>query len=453
MTGSPHANHRSARSPRRTPEEHARDNPIAGPQTGTTRSAPSVPASVGVSGRHNEPGSRPACACPAQPPSKAGGEGPRGGEKHPGVGKADWSTESNQTRRGAAHHAGPRGTPERHATGHNHGTGRGAQKKRPLGAANPDSARHPRNLMAPEAEPSNTQTDEGRPPRRPPAARGARGTEGKQRRRDPQEAEKHKRSGDEGKACPGDKTPRRGSSGGDQAAGAAAPWTGTSRDKWRAGTHERSNQGGTRRRSRRHPGLDNPGTSGRGRPGLEHPGRSKQQEPPPPGLVHPGARGRRRPGSDHPGQNKKERPQPRGTQTAREKWPAAQGKIVQGGSSRRSPRPLDRSGSNTKDQDHARGEHRSRAEEEAGEKQRSRDVAGPRGSGEAVQRERPRGCGEAEMRTRPRRRRETKTWKRPKEKQRSTPEDEGGGKRRSGHRDEAKEKPRGSQEEGPDEKQ
>ena len=43
------------------------------------------------------------------------------------------------------------------------------------------------------------------------------------------------------------------------------------------------------------------------------------------------------------------------TQTAGEKGPAAQGKNVQGGTSGRSPRPLDRSGSNTKD--HARGEH------------------------------------------------------------------------------------------------
>ena len=75
VTGSTHANHRSARSPRPTPEGPARDNPIAGRRTGTTRSKPSAPASAGASGRHNEPCSRPASACPAQPPSGAPGLG------------------------------------------------------------------------------------------------------------------------------------------------------------------------------------------------------------------------------------------------------------------------------------------------------------------------------------------------------------------------------------------
>ena len=65
VTGSTNAKHRSASSPRRTPEGPARDNPIAGPQTGTTQSESSAAASAGASGRHNEPGSRPASACPA----------------------------------------------------------------------------------------------------------------------------------------------------------------------------------------------------------------------------------------------------------------------------------------------------------------------------------------------------------------------------------------------------
>ena len=68
MTGSTHANHRSARSPGPTPEGPARDNPIAGPRMGTTRSEPSAPASAGASGRHKEPVSQLASACPAQPP-------------------------------------------------------------------------------------------------------------------------------------------------------------------------------------------------------------------------------------------------------------------------------------------------------------------------------------------------------------------------------------------------
>ena len=163
MTGSTHANHRSARSPRTAPEGPARDNPIAGPRTGTTRSEPIVPASAGASGRHNEPGSRQASACPAQPPSKAGGPSPRGGERHHGIGKADRSTESDRTGRGAAHHAGPRGTPERHAAGHNQGTRTGAKPQRLPGAANPESAPNRHRTTAQEQVPSNTSR---RPARR-----------------------------------------------------------------------------------------------------------------------------------------------------------------------------------------------------------------------------------------------------------------------------------------------
>ena len=106
MTGSTHDNHRSACSPRPTPEGPARDNPIAGPRTGTTRSEPSAPATAGTSGRQKEPGSRPASACPAQPPSKAGGASPRGRERHHGVGGADRSTERDRTGQGAAHQSG-----------------------------------------------------------------------------------------------------------------------------------------------------------------------------------------------------------------------------------------------------------------------------------------------------------------------------------------------------------
>ena len=103
----PHTpNHHSARSPRPKPEGPARDNPIAGPRTGTTRSALSALASAGASGRHNEPGSRPTSTCPAQPSSKAGGDSPRGGGRHHGDRKADRSTESDRTGRGAAHQRG-----------------------------------------------------------------------------------------------------------------------------------------------------------------------------------------------------------------------------------------------------------------------------------------------------------------------------------------------------------
>ena len=163
VTGSTHANHRSARSPRPTPEGPARDNPIAGPRAGTTRSEPSAPASAGASGRHIEPGSLPASACPAQSPSKAGGAGPQAGERHHGVGKADRSTRSDRTGQGAAHHAGPRGTPERHAAGHNQGTGTGAKQRRPPGAADPECAHNTQRATARGQMPSKTSR---RPDRR-----------------------------------------------------------------------------------------------------------------------------------------------------------------------------------------------------------------------------------------------------------------------------------------------
>ena len=163
MTGSTHANHRSARSPKPTPEGPARDNPIAEPRTGTTRSDPSAPASAGASGRHKEPGSRPASACPAQPPSKAGGTSPGGWERHHGDGKADRSTDSDRTKQGAAHHAGPRGTPERHAAGHNQGARTGAKQRRPPGATKQESTHNTQRTTAHEQVPGNSQPTHHKP--------------------------------------------------------------------------------------------------------------------------------------------------------------------------------------------------------------------------------------------------------------------------------------------------
>ena len=51
--------HRGVRTPRPTPEGPAINNPIAGTQTGTTRSQLSAAACAAASGRHKEPGSRP----------------------------------------------------------------------------------------------------------------------------------------------------------------------------------------------------------------------------------------------------------------------------------------------------------------------------------------------------------------------------------------------------------
>ena len=163
VNGSTHANHRSAGSPRPTPEGPARNNPIVGPRTGTTRSELSAPASAGANGRHKEPGSGPAFACPAQPPSKVGGASFWGGERHHGDRKAYRRTESDRTGRGAAHHAGPRGTPERHAAGQYHGTQTGARQRRPPSATNPESAHNTQRTTAHEQVPGNSQPTHHKP--------------------------------------------------------------------------------------------------------------------------------------------------------------------------------------------------------------------------------------------------------------------------------------------------
>ena len=153
VTGSTHANHRSARSPRTRPDGPATDNPIAGPRTGTMRSEPSAPSST----------------CPAQPPSKSAGDSPRGGERHQGNRTADRSTESDRTGRGAAHHAGPRGTPERHAAGHNQGTRTGAKQQRPPDAADPEKAHNTQRTTAQEQVPGNPSCRSDRGVRAPAA--------------------------------------------------------------------------------------------------------------------------------------------------------------------------------------------------------------------------------------------------------------------------------------------
>ena len=144
--------------------------PLRGPERVRRGAESSVPASAGASGRHNEPGSRPASACPAQPPSIAGGPSPRGGERHLRVGKADRSTESDRTGRDAAHHAGPPGKPERHAAGHNQSTRTGAKPQRRPGAAHPESAHNTHRTTAQEQVPSNTSR---RPDGRVRAPRGS----------------------------------------------------------------------------------------------------------------------------------------------------------------------------------------------------------------------------------------------------------------------------------------
>ena len=157
MTGSTHANHRTVRSPRPTPEGPARDNPIAGPRTGTTgASPPPLPRQRPRAGTKSPVLGRPPRALRRRPVNP--------GAQAPGVHKgttvsgqptgAPEATGPDEARRTIA---GVPGTPERHATGHNQGTRTGAKQQRPPGAANLDSAHNPEQTTAQEQVPGDTQ--------------------------------------------------------------------------------------------------------------------------------------------------------------------------------------------------------------------------------------------------------------------------------------------------------
>ena len=111
VTGSIHTNHRSARSPRPTPEGPTRDNPMVGPERLQREAGPAAlprrgPAAGTMSPVHGRP-----WRAPRSHPVKR----PRAGERHHGVEKADRSTgatgpdEARRTTPG--HEARHRGTP------------------------------------------------------------------------------------------------------------------------------------------------------------------------------------------------------------------------------------------------------------------------------------------------------------------------------------------------------
>ena len=162
VTGSTHANHRSARSPRPMPEGPARDNPIAGPRTGTTRSEPSASSRRGPAAGTKSPVLGRPPRAPRSRPVKPGAQAPGVGKGTTATGKPTGAP-SHRTGRGAAHHTGPRGTPERHAAGHNQATRTGAKQRRPPGATNPESAHNTQRTTAHEQVPGNSQPKHHKP--------------------------------------------------------------------------------------------------------------------------------------------------------------------------------------------------------------------------------------------------------------------------------------------------
>ena len=69
--------------------------------------------------------------------------------------------------------------------------------------------------------------------------------------------------------------------------------------------------------------------------------RIKQQEPPPPGLDHPGTSKALTPRTGSSGAEQERAATTPGTGSSGEKWPDALGRMVQKGSSMRSPNPPD----------------------------------------------------------------------------------------------------------------
>ena len=109
MTHTP--NHLSERSPMPTLEGPSRDNPTAGPETGTMWRELSSRAAAGASGTQLDPGSKPPSTCPEQAPMKSRGakhpvgEGTMGTGKPTGALGATGPDEPQQTK------AGRQGTP------------------------------------------------------------------------------------------------------------------------------------------------------------------------------------------------------------------------------------------------------------------------------------------------------------------------------------------------------
>ena len=157
MTRSTQANHCTARSPRPQPEGPAGDNFIAGPRTGTTRgSPPPLPRQRPQAGTKSPVLGRPPRA-PRSRPANPGAQAPGVRKGNMASGQptgAPTATGLDEARRTSAE---PRGTPERHAAGHNQGTRTGAKQQRPLGAANPSTTHNPQRTTAQEQVPGETQ--------------------------------------------------------------------------------------------------------------------------------------------------------------------------------------------------------------------------------------------------------------------------------------------------------
>ena len=157
VTGSTHANNRSARSPRPKPEGPARDDPPRGLEQVRRGACPApLPLQGPAAGTKSPVLGRPQRA-PRSHPVEPGattpgmGEGTTATNKPTGTPRATGPDESRHT------NAGPRGTPERHAAGHYQGTRTGANPQRPPGAANPGSAHNTQRTAAQERVPRTAE--------------------------------------------------------------------------------------------------------------------------------------------------------------------------------------------------------------------------------------------------------------------------------------------------------
>ena len=126
VTGSTHARPRQRTQPKTEAGGTRQGHHSRRPQTGTTRCAPSAPASAGASGRLKSPVLGRPPRAPRSHPIKLGATGPWVGEGTTATGRPTRGMRATGPDEARRSNAGPRGTPERHPAGHNHGTGSGA---------------------------------------------------------------------------------------------------------------------------------------------------------------------------------------------------------------------------------------------------------------------------------------------------------------------------------------
>ena len=278
MTGSTHA-----KPPQRTqPKTEARGTRQGQPHRGARNRYDAERAQRPCLGRGqrqaHETGSRPGSTCPAQPPSNAGGDSPQGAGRHHGDGKADRSTKSDRTGRGAAHQRG--------ATRHAREARRRPQPQHEdrCQATTATGCREPGKRAK---HTTNSSTGQGAKDSGAGGSRRGATTRGARKKGKKRQSSTHANASEDSKENKKHDAPDCSIQGGMKHG--TSPRIGSSGGE--PGATDTSVRGNGENRSKRRPGLEHPGRSGarpkppdwivRGRTrchGLEHPGQSREYD-------------------------------------------------------------------------------------------------------------------------------------------------------------------------------